>query len=109
MMNVKGGYGSAVSCIPLDPTEDTESSGNHPAGAIRQSVASRSIRPRILKGDRKCFLGTLPATSCIPLDPTEDTESPHQHFRNQRGFVRCIPLDPTEDTESGPGRLEPEL
>jgi len=36
-------------------------------------VASRSIRPRILKGKRDAVAKSV-IDGCIPLDPTEDTE-----------------------------------
>ena len=61
-------------CIPLDPTEDTESEIRWVGRALTGFVASRSIRPRILK-DASPTTALRAALCCIPLDPTEDTES----------------------------------
>ena len=78
-------HGIARRCIPLDPTEDTERI-LHGLGTLpRRPVASRSIRPRILKGPGGLPTGRWLAPRCIPLDPTEDTESCDAFFLSRGG------------------------
>jgi len=60
-------------------------------------VASRSIRPRILKAHPGTEARRF-TEGCIPFDPSEDTE------RSGPPTLRwpclgCIPFDPSEDTE----------
>jgi len=68
------------------------------------TVASRSIRPRILKG-AAWLRKASPLSRCIPFDPSEDTESKSLGMKRLKVGHSCIPFDPSEDTESEKGFL----